>query len=146
LVVRVLGRPPAHLVEPVAVDEEERAHVARVLAWGATVRSTYRTPEAGTRTQYVLYVGPWGQAALRLRYVPNAGGWYACLYVPNGGPGACVSAQVLAQRALQRTAQVHAPALGQPREVRVARRLAQLGDRVWVWVRVKGEGEGEGEG
>ena len=31
----------------------------------------------GTRTQYVLYVGPWGQATLRLRYVPNAGGWYA---------------------------------------------------------------------
>ena len=45
--------------------------------WGATVRGTYPTPEAGTRTQYVLYVGPWGQAALRLRYVPNAGGWYA---------------------------------------------------------------------
>ena len=46
-------------------------------AWVATVRGTYPTPEAGTRTQYVLYVGPWGQAALRLRYVPNAGGWYA---------------------------------------------------------------------
>ena len=48
--------------------------------WGATVRGTYPTPEAGTRTQYVLYVGPWGQAALRLRYVPN------------GGPGAYSSA------------------------------------------------------
>ena len=23
------------------------------------------------------YAGPWGQAALRLRYVPSAGGWYA---------------------------------------------------------------------
>ena len=46
-------------------------------AWVATVRGTYPTPEAGTRTQYVLYVGPWGQAALRLRYVHNAGGWYA---------------------------------------------------------------------
>ena len=45
--------------------------------WGATVRGTYGTPEAGTRTQYVQYVVPWGQAALRLRYVPNAGGWYA---------------------------------------------------------------------
>ena len=45
--------------------------------WGATVRGTYPTPEAGTRTPYVQYVGPWGQAALRLRYVPNAGGWYA---------------------------------------------------------------------
>ena len=41
-------------------------------AWGATVRGTYPTPEAGTRTQYVLYVGPWGQAALRLRYVASA--------------------------------------------------------------------------
>ena len=47
------------------------------LTWGATVRGTYPTPEAGTRTQYVLYVGPWGEAALRLRYVHNAGGWYA---------------------------------------------------------------------
>ena len=46
-------------------------------AWGATVRGTYGTAEAGTRTQYVLYAGPWGQAALRRRYVPNAGGWYA---------------------------------------------------------------------
>ena len=45
--------------------------------WVATVRCTYPTPEAGTCTQYVLYVGAWGQAALRLRYVPNAGGWYA---------------------------------------------------------------------
>ena len=43
----------------------------------ATVRCTYRTPKAETRTQHVPYVGPWGQAALRLRHVPNAGGWYA---------------------------------------------------------------------
>ena len=35
------------------------------------------TPKAGTRTQCVLYVGPWGQAALRPRYVRYAGGWYA---------------------------------------------------------------------
>ena len=49
----------------------------RSSAWGATVRGTYRTPKAGTRTQYVLLVGPWGQGALRLRYVPDAGGWYA---------------------------------------------------------------------
>ena len=41
----------------------------------ATVRCPYRPPKAGT--QYVLYVGPWGQAAVRLRYVRNAGGWYA---------------------------------------------------------------------
>ena len=46
-------------------------------AWGATVRGTYPTPEAGTCTPYVLYVGPWGRAALGLRYVHNAGGWYA---------------------------------------------------------------------
>ena len=43
----------------------------------ATVRGTYRTVEAGTRTQYVQYVGPWEQAALRVRCVPNAGGGYA---------------------------------------------------------------------
>ena len=48
-----------------------------LVAWGATVRGTYGTPVAGTRTQYVQYAGPWRQAALRLRYVPNAGGWYA---------------------------------------------------------------------
>ena len=41
------------------------------------MRGPYRTPEAGTRRQYVRYVGPWGLAALRLRYVPNAGGWHA---------------------------------------------------------------------
>ena len=51
--------------------------LVQVGAWGATVRGTYGTPVAGTRTQYVQYVGPWEQAALRLRYVPNAGCWYA---------------------------------------------------------------------
>ena len=45
--------------------------------WVATVRGTCPTPEAGTRTPYVQYVGLWGQAALCVRYVPNAGGWYA---------------------------------------------------------------------
>ena len=57
-----------------------RRILARALweaTWGATVRGTYPKPEAGTRTQYVLYVGPWGQATLCLQYVPNAGGWYA---------------------------------------------------------------------
>ena len=44
---------------------------------GATVRATYGTAEAGTRTQYVQYAGLRGQAALRPRYVPNAGGCYA---------------------------------------------------------------------
>ena len=42
----------------------------------ATVRGAYRTAEAGS-SQYVRYVGPWGQAALRLPYVPNAAGSYA---------------------------------------------------------------------
>ena len=80
------------LVQPVALAREPGdletqlrvAHLVHVLgrvalakAWGATVRGSYPTPEAGTRTQYVLYVGPWGQAALRLRYIHNAGGWYA---------------------------------------------------------------------
>ena len=51
--------------------------LALLRTWGATVRGTYPTPEAGTCTQYVQYAGPLGQAALRLRYVPNAGGWYA---------------------------------------------------------------------
>ena len=64
-----------------SMKESEGSEVSQALtaasAWGATVRGTYPTPEAGTRTQYVLYVGPWGQAALRLRYVHNAGGWYA---------------------------------------------------------------------
>ena len=45
--------------------------------WNTTVRGTYGAPEAGTRTQYVQYAGPRGQAAVRLRYVPDAGGWYA---------------------------------------------------------------------
>ena len=45
--------------------------------WGGTVRGTYPTPEAGTRTPYVQVRGALGQAALCVRYVPNAGGWYA---------------------------------------------------------------------
>ena len=65
---RVASEPDTRMktVPPTAVAE----------TWVATVRCTYPTPKAGTRTQYV-YVGPWGQAALRLRYVPNAGGRYA---------------------------------------------------------------------
>ena len=37
------------------------------------VRGAHGTPEAGTRTQYVPYVGPWRQAALCLWYVQYAG-------------------------------------------------------------------------
>jgi hypothetical protein len=62
-----------HVLGDDVLDDEQLARVA----WGATVRGTYRTPEAGTRTPYVQYVGPWGQAALRLRYVHYAGGWHA---------------------------------------------------------------------
>ena len=51
--------------------------LALLRTWGATVRGTYPTPEAGTRTPYVQYVGPWGRAALCVRYVPNAGGRHA---------------------------------------------------------------------
>ena len=51
--------------------------LALLRTWGATVRGTCPTPEAGKCTQYVQYAAPLGQAALRLRYVPNAGGRYA---------------------------------------------------------------------
>ena len=67
-----LAHEHVHVLGDDVLDDEQLAGVA----WGATVRGTYRTAEAGTRTPYVQYAGPWGQAALRLRYVPNAGGWY----------------------------------------------------------------------
>jgi len=67
-----------------------RQRAERIHTWGATVRGTYGTPEAGTRAPYVQYARPWGQAALRLWYVHYAGGWY----VPNGGPAAYASAQI----------------------------------------------------
>ena len=73
---------------------------------GVTSGRGATTPEAGTRTQYVQYVGARGQAALRLRYVQYEGGrstWgdhhrkqgigSRGLYVPYGGPGAYVSAK-----------------------------------------------------
>jgi len=72
-----------HLHEP-ALGEDDRAQpaavaAARVQAWVATrlplgchganrVRGAYGMPEAGTRTPYVQYVGPWWQVALRLWY------------------------------------------------------------------------------
>ena len=58
-----------------------------------TVRGTYGTAEAGTRTQYVQYVAPWGQAALRVRYVHHAEAGTRSPCVPNGGRGAYVSAR-----------------------------------------------------
>ena len=67
-----------------APSADHRAHVMGAVwlssgraAWGATVRGTYGTPEEDARTQYVQYAGPWGQVALRLRYVQHAGGGYA---------------------------------------------------------------------
>ena len=52
------------------------ASVGRAVpTWGATVRGTHGTPEAGTA--YVQYVGAPGQAALRLWYARCAGGWCA---------------------------------------------------------------------
>jgi len=60
---------PQVLARATVLEHDARA----VQAWGATVRGAYGTAVAGTRTQYVLYVGPWGQAALRPRYVPNGG-------------------------------------------------------------------------
>ena len=44
-----------------------RVKPANLRRWGATVRGTYGMPEAGTRRLDVQCVGPWGQAALRLR-------------------------------------------------------------------------------
>ena len=70
-------RVSVRLFESISLRISTSSPICCGSSWGATVRGTYPTPEAGTRTQYVLYVGPWGQAALRLRYVHNAGGWYA---------------------------------------------------------------------
>ena len=51
------------------------------------VRRTSGTPEAATRTPYAQRaVGPWGQAALRLRYVQYAGGRYVQPVVSYGAP------------------------------------------------------------
>ena len=47
-------------------------HGTRYVRYG---RGGYAYQTSGTRTQYVQYTGPWGQAALRLRY--DTGGWYA---------------------------------------------------------------------
>ena len=67
--------------------------------WGARVRGAYGTAEAGTRTQYVQYVGPWGQAALRLRrYVHKAGAGTRSPYVPYGGRGEITSVRVSGAR------------------------------------------------
>ena len=66
------------------------------MAWVATVRCTYPTPEAGTRTQYVQYVGPWGKPPCASGTYPTREAGTRSVYVPNGGPGAYVSAQPMA--------------------------------------------------
>ena len=71
-----VAQPAAHEVLA-QVQHVRPARLLVVSTWGATVRGTYGTAEAGTRTQYVQYAAPWRQAALRLWYVPKAGGWYA---------------------------------------------------------------------
>ena len=55
----------------------EGKHTHVPCACGATVRSTYGAPEAGTRTAHVKCVEHRGQAARCLRYVQYAGGWHA---------------------------------------------------------------------
>ena len=76
--------------------------------WGATVRGTYGTAVAGTRTQYVLYVGPWVGASrpappvrtqrgrlvrVARTYPTEAPG--VITSGPHAGAGAYVSAQVV---------------------------------------------------
>ena len=74
------------------------AGVSRPSTWGATVRGTYRTPEAGTRTQYVQYVAPWGKPPCASGTCTTREAGTRSLYVPNGGPGAYVSAQAVTGR------------------------------------------------
>ena len=64
-----------------------------VSTWGATVPGTYPTPEAGTCTPYVQYVGPGGKPPCASGTYPTREAGTRSLYVPNGGPGAYVSAQ-----------------------------------------------------
>ena len=54
----VPGRPE---VEALQSEAELRLQVERYLGCHSTRYSTHQTPKAGTRTQYVLYVGPWGK-------------------------------------------------------------------------------------
>ena len=79
----VRGAPPLlRRVEVEAVDalvEVAREHGSALLvgAWVATTRGTYPNARGWYAHPYVQNVGPWGQAALCVRYVPNAGGWCA---------------------------------------------------------------------
>ena len=59
----------------------QRGHLRGARHSGTNAVAAARTPWAGTRSQYVQYVRPWGSAALR------------SLYAPYGGPGPYASAQ-----------------------------------------------------
>ena len=67
-----------------------------IIAWGATARGTYGTPEAGTCTPYVQYVGPGGRPPCASGTYPTREAGTRSPHVPNGGPGAYASAQIIA--------------------------------------------------
>ena len=63
-----------------------------IIAWGATVPGTCGTPEAGTSTPYVQYVGPGGRPPCASGTHPTREAGTRSPHVPYGGPGAYVSA------------------------------------------------------
>ena len=72
-----------------------------------TVRGTYGTPEAGTRTAVRAVCGAsLGQAALRLRYVQHSASEAGARHVAHAynteAPGMYVSAQAAASKVLRR--------------------------------------------
>ena len=64
--------------------------------WVATVPGTYPTPEAGTCTPYVQYVGPGGKPPCASGTYPTREAGTRSLYVPNGGRGAYGTCQLSA--------------------------------------------------
>ena len=86
-----------------------------------TGHGCYRTAEAGTRTQYVLYVGPWGQAALRLRLRTQHVGLVRVAR-PYGteAPGASVSAEY--------------STVGMTHEMNLRKRKRYCSTRTWLGV------------
>ena len=70
-----------------------RQRAERIHTWGATVRGTCGTAEAGTCTQYVQYAGPGGKPPCASGTYPAREAGTRSLYVPNGGAGAYASAQ-----------------------------------------------------
>ena len=86
-----------------------------------TGHGLHRTAEAGTRTQYVLYVGPWGQAALRLRLRTQHVGLVR-VASPYGteAPGASVSAEY--------------STVGMTHEMNLRKRKRYCSTRTWLGV------------